>query len=146
MPASGRLTTHVLDTMHGKPASGMRFDLLMLHGDHSHHILTGNTDADGRAERPLLEGDQFHLGAYELIFHVGKYFERLGVDLETPFVGQELALTSIGVGDVHPNQAGFAVIARQFAAAAVPEPSSLVLVAAGLGGVVMIRRGRRLAA
>ena len=39
-----RLTTHVLDTMHGKPASGMRFDLLMLHGDHSHHVLTSNGD------------------------------------------------------------------------------------------------------
>ena len=73
-----RLTTHVLDTMHGKPAAGMRFDLLMLHGDHSHHILTANTNADGRAEGPLLEGDRFHLGGYELVFHVGAYFERHG--------------------------------------------------------------------
>jgi len=81
-----RLTTHVLDTMHGKPASGMRFDLLMLHGDHSHHLLTSNTNADGRADRPLLEEDHFHLGSYELIFHVGQYFERLGVDIETPFL------------------------------------------------------------
>src|SRR3569832_2042178 len=54
-----RLTTHVLDTMHGRPASGMRFDLLMLHGDHSHHILTGKTNGDGRADKALLEGDQF---------------------------------------------------------------------------------------
>ncbi len=81
-----RLTTHVLDTMHGKPASGMRFDLLMLHGDHSHHVLTANTNADGRTETPLLDGDRFHLGAYELVFYVAPYFERLGVDLETPFL------------------------------------------------------------
>ena len=86
MAGDARLTTHVLDTMNGKPASGMRFDLLMLHGDHSHHILTSNTNADGRAEKPLLEGDRFHLGSYELIFHVGPYFERLGVNLETPFL------------------------------------------------------------
>lgn len=86
MAGSPRLTTHVLDTMHGKPASGMRFDLLMLHGDHSHHVLTSNTNADGRAEGPLLEGDRFHLGGYELIFHVGPYFERMGVDLLTPFL------------------------------------------------------------
>ncbi len=86
MSAVPSLTTHVLDTAHGKPASGMRFDLLMLHGDHSHHVLTGNTNADGRADKPLLSGDEFHLGAYELIFHVGQYFERLGVDLETPFL------------------------------------------------------------
>ena len=81
-----RLTTHVLDTMHGTPASGMRFDLLMLHGDHSHHILTSNTKADGPPDKPLLEADHFHLGRYELIFHVGHYFERLRVELETPFL------------------------------------------------------------
>ena len=86
MAGSGRLTTHVLDTMRGKPANGMRFDLLMLHGDHSHHLLTGNTNEDGRTGAPLLEGDHFHLGGYELIFHVGQYFERIGVDLETPFL------------------------------------------------------------
>jgi 5-hydroxyisourate hydrolase len=81
-----RLTTHVLDTMRGKPAVGMRFDLLMLHGDHSHHLLSGFTNEDGRADKPLIEGDQFHLGSYELIFHVGQYFERLGIAIETPFL------------------------------------------------------------
>ncbi len=86
MAAGGKLTTHVLDTMHGKPASGLRFDLLMLHGDHSHHILSAETNADGRAPGPLLDGDHFHLGGYELIFHVGAYFERMGVKLTTPFL------------------------------------------------------------
>ena len=86
MAGAARLTTHVLDTMHGKPASGMRFDLLMLHGDHTHHLLTSNTNADGRAEGPLLEGEQFRLGGYELVFYVGQYFERLGVMLDTPFL------------------------------------------------------------
>jgi 5-hydroxyisourate hydrolase len=83
---AGRLTTHVLDTTHGKPAAGLRFDLLMLHGDHSHHLLSGITNEDGRAPGPLLEGDQFHLGGYELIFHVGAYFDSRGLDLETPFL------------------------------------------------------------
>lgn len=86
MAGPARLTTHVLDSMNGKPAAGVRFDLLMLHGDHSHHLMTGNTNADGRADQPLLEGDHFHLGAYELIFHIGQYFERLGHDIETPFL------------------------------------------------------------
>ena len=54
MQGSGRLTTHVLDTMHGKPAAGMRLDLLMMHGDHSHHILTTHTNADGTAEFKLI--------------------------------------------------------------------------------------------
>ncbi|MEO6013192.1 MAG: hydroxyisourate hydrolase [Devosia sp.] len=86
MAGSPRLTTHVLDTMHGKPASGMRFDLLMLHGDHSHHLLTSHTNEDGRAPGPLLEGEHFHLGGYELQFYVGQYFERLGVEPAAPFL------------------------------------------------------------
>ena len=82
----GRLTTHVLDTTHGKPARGLRIDLLMVHGDHTHHLLTTQTNADGRVDGALLEGDQFHIGAYELWFHVGQYFERIGVELDTPFL------------------------------------------------------------
>ncbi len=50
MAGAGRLTTHVLDTTHGKPAAGMRIDLLMVHGDHTHHIWSGLTNADGRVD------------------------------------------------------------------------------------------------
>jgi 5-hydroxyisourate hydrolase len=84
--AGGRLTTHVLDTTHGKPAAGLRIDLLMVHGDHSHHIWSGITNMDGRVDKPLIEGDQFHLGAYELIFHVGQYFERMGIEMDRQFL------------------------------------------------------------
>jgi 5-hydroxyisourate hydrolase len=86
MAGSGRLTTHVLDTSHGRPADGMRLDLLMVHGDHSHHVASGRTNADGRLDKPLLEGDQFHLGTFELIFHVGEYFDRLGANIEHQFL------------------------------------------------------------
>ena len=78
MAGSGRLTTHVLDTMHGKPASGMRFDLLMLHGDHSHHVLSGFINEDGRAPGPLLDGDQFHLRGYARLFQGGAYLQAQG--------------------------------------------------------------------
>lgn len=86
MAEAGRLTTHVLDTAHGKPASGMRLDLLMMHGDHSHQVLSTHTNADGRADSPLLEGDQFHMGSFELVFYVGAYFERLGTVIENQFL------------------------------------------------------------
>jgi 5-hydroxyisourate hydrolase len=86
MAADARLTTHVLDTSLGRPAQGMRVDLLMVHGDHTHHVGTFTTNADGRLDGPLLEGDRFHTGAYELIFHVGAYYEARGVTLETPFL------------------------------------------------------------
>jgi 5-hydroxyisourate hydrolase len=84
--AGGWLSTHVLDTTHGKPAAGMRVDLLMVHGDHTHHVLSTFTNADGRTDKPLLEGDQFHMGTFELIFYVGQYFERLGIDLDNQFL------------------------------------------------------------
>lgn len=86
MAGSGRLTTHVLDTMHGKPAVGMRVDFVMMHGDHSHHITTTNTNADGRLDQPLMEGERWGLGEFQLLFHVGQYFERLGVEMENQFL------------------------------------------------------------
>src|SRR3569623_2562570 len=78
MPCNGSLTTHVLDIMHGKPAAGMRVDLLMMHGDHTHHVLTTETNADGRVDAPLLGGERWALGTFELEIHVGPYFARLG--------------------------------------------------------------------
>lgn len=86
MAGSGRLTTHVLDTAHGNPARGMRLELLYVHGDHTHHITDSYTNADGRVDQPLLDTDQFQHGEFEIHFHVGQYFERLGVEIETPFL------------------------------------------------------------
>lgn len=86
MAGEARLTTHVLDTMHGKPAKGMRLELLYVHGDHTHHIVDSYTNADGRVDQPLLDTDQFQYGEYEIHFHVGQYFERLGVELEAQFL------------------------------------------------------------
>jgi lysophospholipase L1-like esterase len=53
------------------------------------------------------------------------------VDLQGPFTGREFELTNIATGDVHPNQAGYAVIAGRLQAAVVPEPGSLALLASG---------------
>lgn len=86
MAGSGRLTTHVLDTMHGTPARGMRIELHYVHGDHTHHIADSYTNADGRVDQPLLEGEQFQLGEFEIRFHVGQYFERLDVGVDNPFL------------------------------------------------------------
>jgi 5-hydroxyisourate hydrolase len=86
MAGPGRLTTHVLDTMNGKPARGMRLELLFVHGDHNHHIAESYTNADGRVDQPLLEGEQFEHGEFEIHFHVGQYFSRLGVEPEAAFL------------------------------------------------------------
>jgi len=51
----GRITTHVLDTAAGRPAAGLKVILTRLDGTPA-VVTEAVTDADGRAERPLLEG------------------------------------------------------------------------------------------
>ena len=77
-----KLTTHVLDTAHGHPAAGIALTLTRL----SDGVLlkTAVTNADGRVDQPLLEGEAFQFGTYELVFSVGDYFRRLGVALPDP--------------------------------------------------------------
>ena len=69
------ITTHVLDTSQGQPASGVPVRLEMQETDGSWHVLgTGVTDADGRL-RDLLR-DDFNLqpGLYRLSFDTAAYF------------------------------------------------------------------------
>ena len=68
----GRLTTHVLDTMAGTPAAGLDIELRTV-GDDARWIKTVTTNADGRVDAPLLEGDALLAGRYELRFLAGAY-------------------------------------------------------------------------
>jgi 5-hydroxyisourate hydrolase len=68
----GRLTTHVLDTALGRPAAGLTVELFRL-GETEERVVIAKTNADGRIERPLLEGVAFLAGVYELRFHAGAY-------------------------------------------------------------------------
>jgi 5-hydroxyisourate hydrolase len=78
----GRLTTHVLDTASGKPAAGLKIELFRA-GEAS-PLKSIRTNADGRADAPLLEGDAFAAGQYELRFHAGEYLRAAGVTLPQP--------------------------------------------------------------
>ena len=46
-------------------------------------LADATTNADGRAS-PLLDGDAFKRGSYELTFHVGDYFRERGAALADP--------------------------------------------------------------
>ncbi len=80
----GRLTTHVLDTSAGRPAGGVRVELYRLDGAGRERLAEMTTNHDGRCDRPLLEGDGFRTGEYELLFHVGAYFQAVGGALPEP--------------------------------------------------------------
>ncbi|MFQ6016721.1 MAG: hydroxyisourate hydrolase [Kiloniellaceae bacterium] len=80
----GRLTTHILDTMAGRPGTGIRIELYRLSDGGRELVKSTRTDADGRCAEPLLSGPEVRVGTYELVFHVGDYFAARGVELADP--------------------------------------------------------------
>jgi 5-hydroxyisourate hydrolase len=81
----GTLTTHVLDTANGVPAAGMAARLYRIGADGSATLLKALTlNADGRADGPLLAGEEFQPGRYRLVFALGDYFRRGGAELADP--------------------------------------------------------------
>ena len=84
----GKLTTHVLDTAAGIPARHMSVELHRLDGGGASALLAKfETDADGRAPGPLLEGESLRAGQYSLTFRVAEYFRARGTTLpDLPFL------------------------------------------------------------
>ncbi|MEA3054235.1 MAG: 5-hydroxyisourate hydrolase [Sphingomonadales bacterium] len=72
------LSTHVLDTMHGRPAAGMAVALDGPKGE----IARGEANADGRC--PDLAPAELAPGRYAIRFAVADYFRGLGVELPDP--------------------------------------------------------------
>jgi 5-hydroxyisourate hydrolase len=75
---AGYLTTHVLDTALGKPAAGLRIELFRLRGEARERLAEVTTNADGRTDGPILPGEAFEHGIYELVFHAGDYLRGVG--------------------------------------------------------------------
>jgi 2-oxo-4-hydroxy-4-carboxy-5-ureidoimidazoline decarboxylase len=84
---TGRLSTHVLDTYHGRPAAGVTVELFEV-GQSARALLTRvTTNRDGRPDRPLISDSPLRVGNYELLFHVGDYFRSCGVTRDArPFL------------------------------------------------------------
>ena len=82
-----KLTTHVLDTFSGKPARGIKVELYYISDVRNklNSILLNN---NGRADQPLVEGNNFKEGKYELVFFVGEYFKKITNLPKTPFLDE----------------------------------------------------------
>jgi 5-hydroxyisourate hydrolase len=94
---SGRLTTHVLDTAQGRPAGDLVIELVRLDGG-PEMLRSVRTNADGRPDQPLLEGEELRVGTYELRFAVGAYFAGQGLAVsDLPFL--DIVPVRIGVAD-----------------------------------------------
>jgi 5-hydroxyisourate hydrolase len=85
----GHLSTHVLDTAHGRPAAGLQISLLRLDTSGPVLIKQLTLNADGRTTGPLLAANEMAVGRYRLVFEVAAYFRASGVNLpEPPFLDQ----------------------------------------------------------
>src|SRR5919197_59920 len=99
----GRLTTHVLDTALGRPGAGIGVTLYRASPAGGREKLGDfTTNADGRCDRPLLEGEAFKAGTYELVFAAGTYFDRTGQQLPNPkFLDEVTIRFGIAAADQH---------------------------------------------
>lgn len=79
----GRLTTHILDTANGGPATKVDIRLYAV-GNARELVASATTNEDGRTPYPLLEGELMVTGTYELEFDIGNYFRGHGVALADP--------------------------------------------------------------
>lgn len=84
------LSTHVLDTYHGRPAAGMAVSLYLTSDDGSSLLKRVVLNSDGRnPDGPLLSNETLKVGTYRLVFEVADYFRGQGVQLpEPPFLGR----------------------------------------------------------
>ena len=105
---AGKLTTHVLDTAHGRPAAQMAIALYAIHGGiHPHGdsrtlLKTLITNADGRTDAPLLSDSDLKVGVYELVFSVSDYFAQFPDPLPAqPFLSQIPIRFGIADADAH---------------------------------------------
>ena len=98
---TAKLTTHVLDTYHGKPAYGICWILEFKSpkGDWR-QISSGTTNEEGRTSGTIISGEELKTGSYRLIYEVSSYFNSMGVQLsDPPFLGQVVIQVNLVAGE-----------------------------------------------
>lgn len=79
------LSTHILDTALGRPASGVKLALAVEHDGAWQAVSEGVTDADGRC-RSLLDQATFKAAIYRLRFDTAGYYHEQQTRGLYPFV------------------------------------------------------------
>ena len=94
----GKLSTHILDTVHGGPAANVLIELYSMDTTVPKLLVTARTNADGRTDAPLLTDTEVKRGRYRLIFHIGEHFKSTGMTLpDPPFV--DVVPIDFGIAD-----------------------------------------------
>ena len=76
----GSISTHVLDTALGKPASGVPVTLETAGSSTCEVLARATTDSNGRIAALLPAGHQLQAGLYRLTFDTGTYFRSRNAD------------------------------------------------------------------
>ncbi len=70
----GSLTTYVVDTTTGKPATNIAISLYKVSDFGLEPLLNTTTNESGKTEHPLLEGEALTSGQYQLVFNAANHF------------------------------------------------------------------------
>ena len=95
-----KLTTHCLDTYSGKPATGVKVEVYSI-SDKKEKLNSTILNNNGRSDKPLLEGDNFKEGQYELVFFIGDYFKDLANLPKIPFLNEVVIRFGISKPNEH---------------------------------------------
>lgn len=84
---AGGISLHVVDTVRGLPAEGMRVELWSI-GRSPKKLAAGRLGANGTLDHPIVKGVGVKRGVYEARFYAGEFFARIGLRLpDHPFLG-----------------------------------------------------------
>ncbi|KEZ64529.1 5-hydroxyisourate hydrolase, partial [Pseudomonas syringae pv. syringae FF5] len=82
--------------------SAIRIELYRVEDQRLLHIVSTLTNSDGRCDAPLLQGETYQSGVYQLHFKAGDYYRTRGVVLNEPAFLDEVVLRfGIDAGQEH---------------------------------------------
>ncbi len=97
-----QITSHVLDTSRGKPASGIKVSLFQLDkitaNDQQHWLQIGQgiTNKDGRVSDLVSSDDRLPAGSYRVNFAIASYFDGFKEQAFYPYVDIVFNINSEG--------------------------------------------------
>ena len=81
---SPRLTVHAIDSFSGVTGAGLKIDLSRLEGGVWKPLKSVLALAGGRPAEPLLIGEEYRAGRYEVVLNLDDYFAMMGAKLPQP--------------------------------------------------------------
>ena len=81
---SPRLTVHAIDSFHGVTGAGLKYELSRYEGDTWVPLKSAVSMPGGRPADPLLIGDEYRAGRYEILLNLDDYFAMMGAKLPQP--------------------------------------------------------------